>query len=155
MHRHNDPAGEIRFVFLSAPRPVSIVLNKGASVTVGRLYIYSPSLAAENRLSQFGIPFLPRPLSIYNSTTFAVPSPLQSCLLPLSPSCLPLPPSFNFLPPSTSSLLPPPFLFSWTQSTMEQSRKADGVSQGQDPLLAQGSYTLGQIDFAAASTMAG
>ena len=105
MHRHDDPAGGIPFVILSAPLPVSLVLNKGASVTVERIYIWSPSLAAENRLSQLGIPL---PLSTYNSTTFTVPAPLQSCLLPLSPSRFPLLPSFHYLPPSTSSLLPLP-----------------------------------------------
>ena len=40
VHRHDDPAGGIPFVILSAPRPVSLVLNKGASETVERLYIY-------------------------------------------------------------------------------------------------------------------
>lgn len=39
---------------------------------------------------------------------------------------------------------------------MEGSRNSEGVAaQVQDPLLAQGSFTLGEIDFAAAPTTAG
>ena len=122
VHRHDDPAGEIPFVFLSAPRPVSIVLNKGASVTVERIYIWSPSLAAENRLSQFGIPFPPVP-SAY------ITAPLSPFLLPSSlVSFHFLPPAFHYLPPSTTSLLPLPPSFHFLSSTSSALRLPTGMT---------------------------